>query len=43
MRYYDIVDQLLELWRSQPVFSAAGIDMAVSINSPGTVSGMHGP
>jgi hypothetical protein len=32
---YDIVDRLLDLWRSQPLFGAAGINMAVSINSPG--------
>lgn len=41
MRYYDIVDQLLELWRSQPVFSAAGIDIAVLINSLGAVLGLY--
>ena len=43
MRYYDIVDRLLSLCRNQPLFGAAGINLVVAINSPGTVSGLRGP
>jgi hypothetical protein len=32
MRYYDIVDWLLDLWQSQPAFDAAGINMVVSVH-----------
>jgi hypothetical protein len=39
MRYYDIVDGLLELWRSQPFFGTVGINMAMS---QGTVLGLRG-